>query len=463
MRGASLLTAVLVLAVGNSYAPAHYETARLVASDANTDDRFGVSVAIDGDIAVVGAYHNDANSPDCGAAYIYELSGSQWIERQKLVALDASSGDWFGRSVAIDGNTIVVGSYYGDNNEPNTGVAYVFTRTGALWTQQQKLFATDGASNDRFGISVSVKDNLIVVGAYRDDEDAGAAYVFIRNGIIWSEQQKLTASDRAKGDYFGYAAVMNANTILIGAYKDEHPEGTGSVYVFERQGPTWIEQNVMRASDGSQYDYFGCSVALDGNLAVIGAYECDVNGVPDAGAAYVFAKTGSAWLEQQKLADTIDPNIGEDFGRSVAIASGSIFAGCVNDSVNGEKTGSVFEFVRTGDTWVQHDRLTPSEGRLDDEFGASVFACGQHLIVGASCADDNGANSGSAYIFAAMRGDFNGDGSVDFADFTSLAAAWLTADGQPRWNVACDISNPPDGVVNLRDLDVFCDNWLAGK
>jgi hypothetical protein len=449
--------------MGASLALAHYETTRLAASDANADDRFGISVAIDGDIAVVGAYQNDANALDCGAAYIYELSGSQWVERQKLTGSDASAGDKFGRSVAINGDTIVVGSYYADNAEPNTGAAYVFSRVGAVWVQQQRIFASDAAAGDRFGVSVSVKADCIVVGAYGDDKDTGAAYVFVRTGSVWSEQQKLTASDRAQGDHFGYAVAMDANTILIGAYNDEHLEGTGSVYVFERQGPTWIEQNVMRASDSNRWDYFGCSVALDGNLAVIGAYECEVNTVPDAGAAYVFIKTDTGWTEQQKLIDINDPNMGEDFGKSVAIASGSIFVGCVYDSVNGEKTGSVFEFVRTGDTWVQHDRLAAAGGRPGDEFGASVFACGQHLIVGASCADDNGANSGSAYIFAAMRGDFNGDGCVDFADFTSFAAAWRTADGQPRWNIACDISNPPDGVVNLLDLETLCDNWLAGK
>jgi len=458
MRGLvriSAIAALLVPVMGASLALAHYEATHLAASDANADDRFGISVAIDGDIAVVGAYQNDANAPDCGAAYIYELSGSQWVERQKLAASDASSGDKFGRSVAIDGDTIVVGSYYGDNTEPNTGVAYVFTRTGALWTQQQKLFASDGVSNDRFGISVSVKADCIVVGAYGDDKYTGAAYVFVRTGSVWSEQQKLTASDRAQGDHFGYAVAMDANTILVGAHKDY----AGSVYVFDRQETTWVEGDILRASDGNQYDYFGCSVALDGNMAVIGAYECDINGIPDAGAAYVFAKTGSGWVEQQKLVDTIDPNNGEDFGRSVAIEGSDLFVGCINDSIGGKKTGSVFEFVRTGDAWVQHDRLTAAGGGQDDEFGCSVSAYGQYLITGAQYADDNGISSGLAYIFAALSGDIDGDSDVDFNDYAILTASWL------QDNPFVDIAPPPagDGIVDFEDLAVLCDNWLAGK
>jgi hypothetical protein len=455
--------------MGTSLALARYETAHLVASDANANDRFGISVAIDGNTAVVGAFQNDANAPDCGAAYIYELSGSQWLQRQKLTPSDGSPGDNFGRSVAVESNTIVVGSYIGDSAEPNTGAAYVFTRAGALWTQQQKLFASDANANDRFGCSVSVKDNIIVVGAYRDDGFSGSAYIFTRVGSVWSEHQKLTASDRAQDDYFGNAVATDGNVIFVGAYKDNNTgsvrvkDDAGSVYVFDRQGTTWIEGDILNASDSNRRDYFGCSVALDGNLAVIGAYECDINSVSDTGAAYVFAKTGAAWVEQQKLADTIDPNGSEDFGRAVAVANGSIFAGCVNDSVNGEKTGSVFEFVRTGDVWVQHDRLTAAEGGRGDEFGCSVSACGQRLIVGASCADVNGANSGSAYIFAALPGDIDGDGDVDFADFALLATAWLAAEGQPRWNPACDISEPADGVVNIHDLETLCTDWLEGK
>jgi hypothetical protein len=472
MRGLvriSAITALLVPVMGTSLALARYEMTHLVASDANANDRFGISTAIDGNIAVVGAFQNDVNTPGCGAAYIYELSGSQWLQRQKLTPFDGSPGDNFGRSVAVESNTIVVGSYYADNAEPNTGAAYVFTRSGALWTQQQKLFASDANAEDRFGVSVSVKDNLIVVGAYGDDGQAGSAYVFTRAGSVWSEQLKLTASDRAQDDLFGNAVATDGNVIFVGAYKKDDTgsvyvkDDAGSVYVFDRQGTTWVEGDILHASDSNQWDHFGCSVALDGNLAAIGAYECDINGFSDTGAAYVFTKTGSAWVEQQKLADTIDPNGSEDFGRAVAVANGSIFAGCVNDSVNGEKTGSVFEFVRAGDAWVQHDRLTAAEGGQGDEFGCSVSACGQHLIVGASCADVNGANSGSAYIFAALPGDIDGDGGVDFADFALLATAWRAADGQPRWNPACDISDPPDGVVNIHDLETLCNDWLAGK
>ena len=165
---------------------AHDETAKLFPSDANASDSFGISVAIDGNIAIVGAYLNDSRGTDCGAAYVYEFSGSQWIQKQKLVPSDGSAGDKFGRSVAIEGNTIVVGSYYDDNK----GSAYVFSRLGGVWIQRQKIVAPDTATGDKFGCSVAIDNNTIVVGAYGDDSYAGSASVFVLADPNWVFQQK---------------------------------------------------------------------------------------------------------------------------------------------------------------------------------------------------------------------------------------------------------------------------------
>ena len=448
-----IVSAFLFQIVFSRAALAHLETAKLFPPDANAGDSFGASVAIDGNIAVVGAYLNDSNGSDCGEVYVYERSGSQWTERQKLVALDGSPGDQFGRSVAIEGNSIVVGSYYGDSNEPNTGSTYVFSRLGGAWTQQQKLIAPDAAPIDRFGCSVSIDNNTIVIGAYGDDDYTGSAYVFVRTGSNWIFQQKLNAPDANTHDYFGYSVAIDNNTIIIGAPSWHTP--IGSAYFYQRQGTTWLEQSVLRGDAG----HFGFSVALDGNWAVIGAHEDDTNIVSGAGTAYVFANTDAGWVEQQKLFDANSPAYGEDFGWSVAIKNDTILAGCVNDSINGEKAGAVFEFVRTGSTWVQSDRFTAGDANANDEFGKSVALAGPHIVIGAPYNFNDGNSTGSTYLFDNFPGNLDADGDVDFFDFAVLAGYWR------QNNPLADIAPAPagDGIVDIKDLAVLCDNWLAGK
>ncbi|MGA2070839.1 MAG: hypothetical protein ABSG97_05770 [Sedimentisphaerales bacterium] len=444
-----VVSVFLLQLVFNRAAIAYLETSKLFPPDANSGDSFGGSVAIDGNIAIVGAYLNDSNGSDCGAAYVYELSGSQWIQKQKLVPSDGAASDKFGRSVAIEGNTIVVGSYYDDKK----GSAYVFTNSGALWSQQQKVVAPDAAINDRFGCSVSIDANTIVIGAYGDDGGKGSAYVFTRTGPNWSFQGKLTASDAQSGAYFGNSVAIDNNTILVGAPNWNTP--IGSAYFYQRQNTTWSEQSILRGDSG----HFGFSVALDGNLAVIGAYEDDTDIVLGAGAVYVFANTGSDWVQQQKLFDANSPVYGEDFGYAVAIKNDTILAGCVNDSVNGKQAGAVFAFVRTGSSWVQSDRLTAGDANTDDKFGFSLALSGCHIIVGAPYNSNSGKPTGSAYLFDNLPGDLDADGDVDFFDFAVLADCWR------QNNPLADIAPAPagDGIVDIKDLAVLFGNWLAGK
>lgn len=456
---------VLFLTPFNHSSFAHYQQAKLSAPDANTDDRFGISVAIDGSTAVVGAYQADSIGLNSGAAYVFELIDSNWVQQQKLTASDGAPGDQFGRSVAIEANTIIVGAYLDDTNDPNTGSAYVFYRSGSVWTQYQKLTAPDAGAGDNFGGSVAISSDTIVIGAYGNDNYTGCAYVFTRVGPTWTFQQKLTASDASELDYFGYSAAIDANTLIVGAYNDDHPghPDAGSAYVFQRQDQTWIQSAILRASDAGFGDHFGFSVALDGNCAVIGAYECEINGVSDAGAAYVFTMSDAGWTQQQKLFDD-DPGPGEDFGRSVAIEKNVIFAGCVNDSLDGLQTGSVFEFLRNDSTWFQQHCLTARDANAEDNFGFSVSVSGRHLIVGAPYSDPNGLSSGSAYIFDdILAADLDGDSDVDFADFAVFATAWLTSPAQPAYNLACDLAIPPDCFIDVLDLQILCHSWLAGK
>jgi hypothetical protein len=440
---------------------AHDETAKLFPSDANAGDNLGVSVAIDGNVAIVGAYLNHSRGADCGAAYVYEFSGSQWIQKQKLIPSDGAANDKFGKSVAIQGGAIVVGSY---NDDSAKGSAYIFSNSGGVWTQKQKIVAPDAAAGDKFGCSVAMDNNTIVVGAYGDDSLAGSASVFVLTGSSWVFQQKLTASDAASGDIFGCSVAIDNNTIIIGASNDDHSGDidAGSAYIYQRQGTTWLEQSILRASDSGPVHHFGYSVAIDGNWAAIGAYEGNSDVVAGVGAAYVFAKINTDWVEQQKLFDANDPCVGDDFGSAVVIKNDTVFVGSPYDYVNGKMAGAVLEFVRTDANWVQNDRLTADDANTDDRFGASLALSGRQTIIGAPFNSNNGKSTGSVYIFSEnihLAGDFDGDSDVDSIDFAILANSWL------QNNPFVDIAPSPagDGIVDIQDLAAMSVNWLAGK
>jgi hypothetical protein len=282
----------------NSYAASAYifkydgstwsEQQKLTASDAEPSDHFG-RVSISGEYALIGAYGDNSNT---GSAYIFKRSGSTWTEQQKLTASDAATNDYFGISTDIDGEYAVVGAYYKNNQQ---GATYVFKRDGSTWSQQQKLTATGGNFGDRFGICVSIDGDYVIVGAEGDGNEKGAAYVFIRLGTVWSQQTKLTASDGADNDRFGINVCIDKDYGLIGAFGDDSQKG--SAYVFKRSGTVWGQQAKLTASDGATGDRFGVSVSIDGEYAVIGAYYDDGN----TGSVYVFKRSGASWAQEQKL------------------------------------------------------------------------------------------------------------------------------------------------------------------
>jgi hypothetical protein len=289
-----------------------------------------LSVSVDGDTIVVGAY-------------VFTRSGTTWIEQQNLTASDAAVGNSFGRSVSIDGDTIVVG-------------AYVFTRSGTTWTEQQKLTASDAAVGDGFGSSVSVDGDTIVVGATGDDDggwSSGSAYVFTRSGTTWTEQQKLTASDAAGFNYFGWSVSIDGDTIVVSTRGDE---SLSSAYVFTRSGTTWTEQQKLTASDAAAGDCFGWSVSVDGDMIVVGAWGDDSPGSAyvftrsgpligdDRGSAYVFTRSGTTWTEQQELTAS-DAAADDYFGSSVSVDRDTIVVGATGDDDGGWNSGSAYVFA----------------------------------------------------------------------------------------------------------------------
>ena len=396
------------------------QQAYLKASNTGANDGFGGWVAISGDTVVVGAYLEDSSATgvngnqadnsaiDSGAAYVFVRTGTTWSQQAYLKASNAAAGDNFGRSVAISGNSVVVGASLEDSN------------------------AT--------GVNGNQADNSTV--------DSGAAYVFVRTGTTWSQQAYLKASNTRAGDSFGFigGVAISGDTVVVGALNeasnatgvngnqaDNSAAGAGAAYVFVRTGSTWGQQAYLKASNTGAGDKFGRAVAVSGDTVVVGAYAEDsgatgVNGnqadnsATDSGAAYMFVRTGTTWSQQAYLKAS-NTAAGDNFARSVAVSGDTVVVGALGEDsnatgINGSQTdnsalnsGAAYVFVRSGGSWSQQAYLKASYTEANDNFGNSVAVAGDTVVVGASQEDssatevngnfyDNSApNSGAAYVF----------------------------------------------------------------
>jgi len=395
---------------------------KLVANDGAAMDYFGNSVALDGDTTVIGANADDDNGFNSGSFYVFVRSGTTWTQQQKLVANDGAAGDYFGRSVALDGDTAVVGAYYDDDKGSQSGSVYVFVRSGTTWTQQQKLIANDGAFLDFFGNSVALNGDTLVVGAENDNDNgffSGSFYVFVRSGTTWTQQQKLVPGDGAANDYFGKSVALDGDTAVIGANADDdNGSKSGSVYIFVRSGTTWTQQQKLVANDGAAMDVFGNPVALDGDTLVVGAEYDDDNG-SSSGSVYVFVRSGTTWTQQQKLVAN-DGAANDYFGNSVALDGDTAVIGAYYDDDNGSKSGSVYVFVRSGTTWTQQQKLVANDGAFMDVFGNSVALVGDTAVISALGDDGKGSESGSVYVFALSSGNLSSSGNPLLSGISAL-------------------------------------------
>lgn len=399
-------------------------------ADGNASDWFGYSVAIDGNHAIIGA--PDVND-STGAAYIYEFNNGSWTQMAKLTAFDGGeAGDYFGNSVSISAEYAVVGAV-GDDDY--MGAAYLFKNIDSNWTAYAKFVASDDDIDDRFGQSVSISGDCAVVGAWLNDAsgvNSGSIYVFYRyNGGTedWGQQARLEASDAAAQDRFGYSVSINGEYIIAGAIGDDNYKG--SAYIFKYKNSAWTQQAKLTAADGATSDKFGTSVSTDGYYAIVGARLNDEKG-EDAGAAYIYEpnKTDSNNWDQKAELTASDAAENDYFGTSVAIGQGRALVGAYANDDNGSSSGSAYIFEPNEinpDDWIQSAKLTAPDANAGDYFGFSVaVGIGRQAIVGARGDDDNGSDSGSAYIFKLCPdGDLDGDCSVTLNDLAILADDWL--------------------------------------
>ena len=378
----------------------------LQAEDRDTDDRLGYSVAIDGNIAVVGAPEEDTGGSKAGAVYIFEKNDGSWAIKQKIQAEDKSAGDEFGNSVDIYGTTIVVGAH---RDGSDRGAAYIFDKlSGSYWSQQDKLQASDGYAGDRFGISVAIDKTTFtraVVGAYKEDTgggSAGAAYIFTGAGGKWL-QQKIQAEDKSTGDGFGYSVAVNGDTVVVGApYEDNGGSNAGAAYIFDKNDSNydsnWSQQVKLQAGDKQADDAFGDSVAVDGDTVIVGAPKEDSGG-SDAGAAYIFKKSGSNWNQQVKL-QAGDKQADDAFGDSVAVDGDTIVVGAYKEDSGGSNAGAAYLFNKSDDIWYQKKKLQPVSRQSGADLGRAVAIEGNSVIVGAPNKNIGSKNrAGTAYIF----------------------------------------------------------------
>ena len=400
--------------IGN-YQLLQIDPSKLTAADGLRGDEFGISVAVDGDTAVIGAYQDDdaTNGDNSGSAYVFTEASGVWRQVAKLTADDGAANDEFGYSVAVDGDTIVVGAHQNDadtnNNNNDEGAAYVFTKPPSGWadmTQTAKLTAFGAAAGDEFGISVAVDGNTILVGAHQNDSDDGAAYVFTKPFTGWadsSETAKLIASDAAADDEFGISVALDGDTAVIGARQnDDNGSQSGSAYVFTKVSGVWSQKAKLIASDGAADDEFGISVAVDGDTVVVGARQDDDNG-NQSGSAYVFTKLSSGWSNSNETAKLTasDGAANDEFGISVAVEGDTAVIGARQDDTSND---SAYVFTKVSGVWSQKAKLTASDGAADDEFGISVAVDGDTVVVGAYKHNvgegTGGANAGTAYLMS---------------------------------------------------------------
>ncbi|WP_442506614.1 hypothetical protein SH528x_005468 [Novipirellula sp. SH528] len=365
--------------------------ATLASPTPETNDSFGISVAVSDNTVVVGAYRDDTGASDSGSAYVFNATTGAL-----LATLDnptPESTDWFGRSVAVSGNTIVVGAYQDDTGAFDSGSAYVFNATtGALLAT---LTNPTPEGSDFFGSSVAISGNTVVVGAYRDNSGgSGGAYVF--NASTGALLATLANPTPASGDWFGSSVAVSGNTVVVGAHLDDTGAiNNGSAYVFNAATGTLL---ATLANPTAGVDYFGSSVAVSGNTVVVGALQ-DNTGAFFSGSAYVFNATTGVLLAT--LANPT-PASRDHFGVSVSVSGNTVVVGAYRDDTGASDSGSAYVFnATTGALLTTLANPTPSSG---DNFGYSVAVSGNTVVVGAFLDDTGSSDSGSAYLFNATTG-----------------------------------------------------------
>lgn len=359
------------------------QRAVLTSAGAAAGEYLGNSVAISGGTIVAGAFGTDS---DRGSALVFRRAGPAWEQEKLFYYWTSQSGDRLGWSVAASGDTVLLGIRGEDGSR---GAARILARDGSSWDDGTRLVAPDPRADALFGYAVALQGDTAVVTAMWESQRRGAVYVFERAGGTWTLQAELAPADLAVDDWFGASVALSDDTLLVGAMgKDGF---RGAAYVFTRNGAVWTEQAKLEASDGATSDNFGYAVAFQGETAVVGANTKDAL----KGAAYVFRRSGADWLQEAKLTapDAADD---DEFGCSVAVSGDTALVGAFGHDA---RRGQVYRFVRSGADWAQKDAFGASDPSPNDSFGVSMALAGDTLVVGAY---GKNSYRGAAYVFTGV-------------------------------------------------------------
>jgi len=432
MRSLSTLFCVLALA---SIASAQVFTQEdeLVAQDPDSGDNFGISVAIQGDTAVVGGSHIDDNLGNAGGVEVFERNGITWSSTAQLFPSGQLTSDLFGFAVALDGDYIVAGAYSADPQGSASGNATVFVRSGNTWCELDTLVAEvagvlDGEANAWFGHSVDISGDTIVVGAHNHHEggqnDSGAVYVFVRDDggtpdvcdDTWPWQAKLTPTASQADAEFGFDVAIDGDRILIGSPLEDAPlSNQGGAYLFERVGTNWSEVAHLVEPGGTASDEFGRSVALDGNTVAVGVPRDDANGT-DSGAVMFFEEFGGFWAFDERLDAGMFGTTSDRYGSSIHFDGDTAVVAAPASTIAGSGSGVAYYHERSGGSWDHEPiwQLVACNGAAGDDFGTAVGISSSRVVVGAPDHAQT-SSSGLAYVYEYVQDEFSllgfGDGA----------------------------------------------------
>jgi len=390
-------------------------------------DGFGTAVAVDGDVALFGAPGTGVGLFVAGVVYVFRHNGSAWLLEQAIPNPTPAQGDQFGSAVAIDGNVAVVGARADDTGGLNTGAAYIYRYDGSTWQLDLAIPNPDPASNDSFGHAVAVSGDVAVVGVYSDNPggvaDAGSIYVYRYDGTAWLPDQMIPNPHPQNTDWFGHAVAVNGDLILAGAPQDKPlgQAGAGSVYAFRYNGTMWLLEQAIpnpQSEFAGALDNFGHALSLSGNAIVISAYADDIDLVLNAGAVYIYRFNGAAWVQDLWIPNP-DPEADDYFGWSVGISGDAVVAGVHSDDLaEMSLAGSAYIFDPGCST------ATCCAGDFDADnivAAADITSFVSAVLAGGPCAAPP----------ACCPGDLNADSVVDGSDVSGFVAKLMAGGACP--------------------------------
>jgi hypothetical protein len=440
------------------------QVAKLLAADGAEGDAFGRDVALSGEWVLVGAPRDGDLGPYSGSAYLFRREGDAWTQKAKLLPDDGMAQDDFGTSVALLQDMAVVGAP-GAGGGGYTPSAYVFRYSAGTWTQEAMLEPDVGTLAFWFGCSVAVSGDVVVVGAYGEDSFAGSAYVFRRNGDTWTQEAKLVPTEVHYEHMFGSSVAVSDNLVVVGSVTSWLDDTPAAAYVFRHQDGTWTQEAKLLPSGSPNTT--STTVAVSGDVILVGILR-----EAGCGSADIFRYSEGAWAHEATLVSeaTVSGGCGS-FGRSVDLLDNLAMVGASNEPAV-VRSGAAYVFRHVEGMWTQVARLLPADGAYGDAFGVSVAISHDVAVAGASFTDDMGTDSGSVYVHRVPDCNANGvPDECDIADGTSqdcngngvpdecdIAGGMSADDNDNGIPDECELLPGDlncDGLVNAFDIDPF--------